>query len=99
MRLNGQFLPSPTGGSPQRSGTHHHGTEGVLRGQPLALEGLADGLMGDLAGMDIKPITQVLIILQRRQTTICQLQGVGSVALVKAMVDVRATPPGMLATQ
>ena len=60
----------------------------------------ANRVVGQLAVMDIEAVQKVRIILA------CLLQPLsararrnGSVALPKAWVDVRATAPGMLATQ
>ncbi len=62
----------------------------------LQLERLGDGFVDDLAVVDVQPVAQVHI---GRQPLSASASAKDSVALLSAKVEVRATAPGMLATQ
>jgi hypothetical protein len=61
---------------------------------------LGDWLAGELAFADVEAFAQVRILLQRLAPALVgQGQGERQVTLLSAKVEVRATAPGMLATQ
>ncbi len=64
-------------------------------------ERLGDGGVGDLACRDIEAGAQMLVAMERalRQPCSARASTKGKVALPRAKVEVRATAPGILATQ
>src|ERR1039458_8386891 len=72
--------------------------ERLRRRKPKSVR-LRHRLAGDLAVADIEAVTQMDVVLQSLAPTLVSCNVKGRVALLSAKVDVRATAPGILATQ